>query len=1073
MFDAGQPRRFEVAADELHFKDRRAATWLQQLPAESSLDGVRARAAGLAAATASRVKLVLYQAGVPRSEFTRRLLSPQVLLRLAPGARPESVLDGVPGIARWAALDYLPGAVVVEALDPTSALALADALRIRPGARSAEAQLARQHQRKLVPNDTLFGSQWHLRNTGQFGGIAGLDVNVTNVWNTYRGAGIVIGIVDDGLEFAHPDLSANYSAALSYDFNDDDPNPEPMVTQEAHGTACAGLAAARGNNGIGVSGVAYEARLAGLRLIAAPTTDATDASALLTNNQAIHIKNNSWGPPGDGLDLYGTGSLSEAALAEGTETGRGGRGTIYVFSAGNGLGEGDNVNYNGYAQSIHVIAVGAVSDQGVQTEYSTPGACVAISTPSGSIGRPTITTTDLTGTSGYNNSQTPDDFSDKNYSAFFNGTSASAPMASGVVALLLQANPNLGWRDVKEILMRTASMNAASDSDWAFNSAGFHFNHKFGAGLVNAQAAVAAAQTWTNLSPATVQFAATNGVGLAIPDANATGIDVAFAFTNEPLRVEHARVTVDLVHPLRGQIAITLTSPGGMKSRLTELHGDTNRNFYSWPLTSVRHWGESSAGTWTVNFADGRAGQSGQLISARLELIGAPVNPLSYTGASLVEMAGAANGNGALDPGESVQANFFLRNNSSTSVTGLTSALSTTTPGVTLLQAGSTYPILAAGALATNTTAFAYRVVRSVPCGTVIHFSLVSTNQTLRLTNHFSQIVGQPGQAGFATDTFESADVPKAVPDVTTTLATNVISVSGARIVDDVNVSVRLDHTTVGDLQIALVHPDGTEVMLANHAGENNPNLGTGTCGAGEVRTVYDDEASTDVASGSAPFIGAFRPTDSLASLRGKPVNGTWKLRLSDQYSNDFGTLFCWALQVASHEQTIACSAFNPPPVATNLTLAAQMNSPSSGTLTAGDIDGDPLTFQIVAPPAHGQLTSFNPATGGFTYTPGPNYVGADAFTFAANDGSANSTAATANITVSATIPAFTGFERLAGGQFELRVVAPAGPAYTIEASTNLFDWLPIVTNSTPAPPFDFIDADATNFPRRFYRVKQ
>ncbi|HKS35883.1 MAG TPA: S8 family serine peptidase, partial [Verrucomicrobiae bacterium] len=943
VFDAGQPRRFEVGADELHFKGREAARWLQQLPAESSMDRVRARAAGLAATTASSVKLVLYEAGRPRNEFNRRLLSSQVLVRLAPGARPESVLDGVPGIARWRALDYLAGAVVVEALDPTGALALADALRIRPGARSAEAQLARQHHRKLVPNDTLFSSQWHLRNTGQAGGIPGLDVNVTNVWNTYRGAGVVIGIVDDGLESGHPDLTANYSAALSYDFNDDDPNPDPMVTEEAHGTACAGLAAARGNNGIGVSGVAYEARLAGFRLIAAPTTDATDASALLANNQAIHIKNSSWGPPGDGQDLYGTGSLSEAALAEGTDTGRGGRGTIYVFSAGNGLAEGDNANYSGYAQSIHVIAVGAISDQGAQTEYSTPGACVAISTPSGGIGRTTITTTDLTGFSGFNGIFSPGDISDKNYTALFNGTSASAPMASGVIALLLQANPNLGWRDVKEILMRTASMNAASDSDWSFNSAGFHFNHKFGAGLINAQAAVAAAQTWTNLSPATIQFAAANGVGLAIPDANAAGIDVAFAFTNEFLRVEHARVTVDLVHPRRGQIAITLTSPGGMKSRLTELHGDTNQNFYSWPLTSVRHWGESSAGAWTVNFADRQAGQTGQLISARLELIGAPVNPLSYTGAGLTEMAGAANGNGTLDPGETVQANFFLRNNSSTAIADLTGALTTTTPGVTLLQAGSSYAGLAAGALATNMPAFAYRVSRNVPCGTVIHFSLVSTNQTVRLTNHFLQVVGQLGQAGFGTNTFESADAPKPVPDLTTTLATNVISASGARIVDDVNVSVRLDHTTVGDLQIALVHPDGTEVLLADHAGGNNPNLGTGSCGAGEVRTVYDDEASTDVASGAAPFIGAFRPTDSLASLRGKPVNGTWKLRLSDQYSNDFGTLFCWALRVASHEQTVACSVFNPPPVATNVTVSVPMNSPASGMLTAGDIDADPL----------------------------------------------------------------------------------------------------------------------------------
>ena len=86
-----------------------------------------------------------------------------------------------------------------------------------------------------------------------------------------------------------------------------------------------------------------------------------------------------------------------------------------------------------------------------------------------------------------------------------------------------------------------------------------------------------------------------------------------------------------------------------MKSRLFEPHADTNFNFYSWPFSSVHHWGENSLGTWTVNFADKQAGNTGRVISAKLELIGTPVNPLSVAEAGLHEKDDQANGNGALD----------------------------------------------------------------------------------------------------------------------------------------------------------------------------------------------------------------------------------------------------------------------------------------------------------------------------------------------------------------------------------------------------------------------------------------
>jgi len=77
-----------------------------------------------------------------------------------------------------------------------------------------------------------------------------------------------------------------------------------------------------------------------------------------------------------------------------------------------------------------------------------------------------------------------------------------------------------------------------------------------------------------------------------------------------------------------------------------------------------------------------------------------------------------------------------------------------------------------------------------------------------------------------------------------------------------------------------------------------------------------------------------------LAALRGKPLGGVWTLRLSDQYSNDFGTLLCWGLDIISHERTVACAVFNPPPTVTNVNLATAMNTPAAATLDAGDIDG-------------------------------------------------------------------------------------------------------------------------------------
>ncbi len=136
--------------------------------------------------------------------------------------------------------------------------------------------IAEQKTLRFIPNDPMFPNQWHLQNTGQGGGTVGADANIVSAWDNYLGDGVVLGIVDDGVTPLHQDLSPNYNAALSWDFNNNDPDP----SGGSHGTSVAGVAGAKGNNAVGVSGAAPNAQHAGLRLIAGPSSDSQEASAL-------------------------------------------------------------------------------------------------------------------------------------------------------------------------------------------------------------------------------------------------------------------------------------------------------------------------------------------------------------------------------------------------------------------------------------------------------------------------------------------------------------------------------------------------------------------------------------------------------------------------------------------------------------------------------------------------------------------------------------------------------------------------------------------------------------------------
>jgi len=479
---------------------------------------------------------------------------------------------------------------------------------------------------QLVPNDPLFVQQWHLLNTGQSGGVPGEDMNVVNVWDTYQGDGVVIGIVDDGIDTLHPDLIPNYRADLSYDYFADDSDPQHELPNDTgHGTSVAGTAAAAGNNTTGVAGVAFDAQLAAIRLISGTITDLQVKQALSHQKDAVSIYNNSWAPKGPsdlGYSMFaGPGPLALTAIREGVTTGRNGLGNIYVFAAGNDGYLLDNVNYDGFANLRYVIAVGSLNENGQQAFYSEPGSCLFVVAPGGEKADPTdfasgIITTDWTGANG----------SDASDYAGVQGTSFAAPAVSGAIALMLQANPNLTYRDVQYILAQTARKVDPSDADWTTNAAGYHINHKYGFGAVDVAAAVQAAKNWKPVGPELARDSGVFQVNQNIPDNSAVGISSTISMASDINRVEWAEVTVDISHLSPGDLEIVLVSPSGTQSVLATPHihnpFDTG---VQWTFTTNRNWGETSGGDWTLIVRDRVGGIVGRLNSWRLTVYGQQV----------------------------------------------------------------------------------------------------------------------------------------------------------------------------------------------------------------------------------------------------------------------------------------------------------------------------------------------------------------------------------------------------------------------------------------------------------------
>ncbi len=530
-------------------------------------------------------------------------------------------------------------------------------------------------------SDILYEHQWHLDNTGQSNfasesGSIGKDINTDQVISDgYSGKGVVVAVVDSGLEITHEDLNENIEENGSYNFVNDTTDPSTTSTDGDHGTSVAGIIGASGWNNLGGRGVAPEVELKGFNLL----KDGTTANAIsslggssYSNN--VDIFNLSYGYETTASFLIDSGIYNQ--FVDGVTNLRSGRGANYVASIGNGFlsfGDASCSDANTYGLSCnnpsmdpehslpYLILVGALDANGLKASYSTAGSAIWISAPGGESGldqnivgtgygsyTPGIMTTDQSSCDkGYvrsNLSSYENAFENKgnftlnsscNYTSTFKGSSAAAPVITGIIALLLEAKPNLTWRDIKHILASTANQvdpqkqslvvgGYVSEPAWTTNSAGYKFHNWYGFGAVDTDAAITLAKNYTLGSLGsfiTTNETSSGNLNSTIPDNSNDGVTNTIADNNN-LIVESININVCLSHDRPSDLSIALTSPSDTRSVLLPPFNGFSNTDSCFNLISNAFYGESSNGNWSIKIVDKKVNTEGTINNWKITIFG-------------------------------------------------------------------------------------------------------------------------------------------------------------------------------------------------------------------------------------------------------------------------------------------------------------------------------------------------------------------------------------------------------------------------------------------------------------------
>ncbi|XP_063426114.1 furin-like protease 1, isoforms 1/1-X/2 [Mytilus trossulus] len=507
----------------------------------------------------------------------------------------------------------------------------------------------KRYPRVPKTTDTEWPNLWHLNDDVL------PSMRVNEAWNAgYTGKGIKIAILDDGLQTDHTDLHANVDTANSYDYQSTDGDPTPDVG-DSHGTKVAGFIAAEKDNSECTVGVAFESSIIGVRILGTSgLTDSQEAQALIHYLSDVDIYSNSWGPS-DGYGFSGPGSITADAFLSGVTTGRGGKGVIYTWAAGNGQTT-DNCNGDGYVNSIYTIGVTSV-EEGQNAWYSEVCAAALVATYGGSSNNRYLTSTTtssgctsdgIQGTSFFNSyriryhcvsppSKTSTTTSSGCTSDGIQGTSFSTPIASGIIALALQANSALTWRDIQHIIVLTSSRNGFTDSysSWQTNGKGKEYSQVLGFGFMDAEAMVTQAASWTNVpSQTTCTTSPFTGSGSTSNSDYRT--DRRLISAPDCSYLEHVTINISFSYTrYRGVTEFILVSPAGTESHLMHYRNE-DASYYSsagslsWTFMSVHFWRDTADGQWTLKFKSYRGLSVVTVSSWSITFYGTSADPLPH-----------------------------------------------------------------------------------------------------------------------------------------------------------------------------------------------------------------------------------------------------------------------------------------------------------------------------------------------------------------------------------------------------------------------------------------------------------
>ena len=480
---------------------------------------------------------------------------------------------------------------------------------------------------------TIFAQQWHLKTTTINGQTVAASVNVEAGHAMTQGEGVTIAVIDDGFDLAHEEFSSSGKITAAQDFQSSDNDPSPGF-DDNHGTACAGVACADGR--FGASGVAPKARLMPLRMPLSLNSQRLADAFVWAADHGADVISNSWGPP-DGpwfrpddpqhLRSFALPDNIRLAIDYAANNGRGGKGCVILFAAGNG---NESVDLDGYASYEKVLAVAACNDRGKRSVYSDFGDAVFCCFPSNDFGfppesrpeplTPGIWTVDRTGRAGYNpdpdTGQTAGD-TDLKYTNGFGGTSSACPGAAGVAALVIARNPALRRQEVKEILRQACDRIDPQGGNYDAHG----HSKKYGFGRLNAETAVRLALSTDG--PATVRIEKSFTEPIVDFQTATVELDVT-----ETTALAGILVSIDIEHTYIGDLVVKLIPPDAMAAQPVVLHnrkdGRTQNLRRSYDAVVApglaAYAGKSAKGTWKLEVQDEERIDTGMIRQFGLEL---------------------------------------------------------------------------------------------------------------------------------------------------------------------------------------------------------------------------------------------------------------------------------------------------------------------------------------------------------------------------------------------------------------------------------------------------------------------